>query len=564
MERAALVAAARRWAVDDPDPATAARLLATADLAERGDDAALAELADGCSGLLAFGTAGLRGPIGPGPHRMNRAVVIRAAAGLIAFLRRSGLDAPTVVIGRDARRGSEEFARDTASVTVGAGGRALLFDTPVPTPVLAWAIRALRADAGVMVTASHNPAPDNGYKVYLGDGRQIVPPADAAIRGLMEAVTSARDVPRAGDGWEVLGQEVEDRYVREVAALAPACPPVRVAYTALHGVGARTLRAAFAAAGLPAPIPVASQDAPDPLFPTAPFPNPEEPGATDALLALARAASPDLALALDPDADRCAVAIPDPAAASPGDPRGWRMLTGDELGALLAWDIANREPVTGDSAFARSIVSGRLIDAIARAAGRRCEETLTGFKWIARARGLRYGYEEAIGYCVAPWLVADKDGIATALAAASLAGRLAAQGRSVPDVLDDLAVRHGVHATSAFSIRVDDLALIDVLLERLRQDAPTRTELAGVRVHRIDDLADPPPGGLPPTPGLRYLLADSSRVIVRPSGTEPKLKIYLEAVTPPPIRLELPQAREEASVRLRRLRVALEELTRLS
>ncbi len=563
MDRAALVAAARRWAAEDPDPATAEDLLARADLADRGDEDALEDLAGACAGLLEFGTAGLRGPIGPGPNRMNRAVVIRAAAGLIGYLRQSGISAPTVVIGRDARRGSEDFARDTAAVTVAAGGRALLFDQPRPTPVLAWVIRAQGADAGVMVTASHNPAPDNGYKVYLGDGRQIVPPADAAIRELMEAAGPAREVPRAAGGWETLGPEVVERYVREVASRAGACPPARVAYTAMHGVGASTLRAAFAAAGLPAPIPVASQDTPDPTFPTVPFPNPEEPGATDALLALARATSPDLALALDPDADRCAVAVPDPGAASATDPSGWRLLTGDELGALLAWDIAAREPVTGDSTFARSIVSGRLIDAIAHAAGRRCEETLTGFKWIARTPGLRYGYEEAIGYCVAPALVADKDGIATALAAASLVGRLTALGRSVPDVLDELAVRHGVHATGAFSVRVEALHLIDVLMERLRSDTPTRAELAGIPVLRIDDLADPPPGGLPPTPGLRYLLADSSRVIARPSGTEPKLKVYLETVTAPPARSDLGKAREEAAARLERLRAALEDLTRL-
>lgn len=564
-----LISRARAWALDDPDPMARAEMLALVESAQGADPAARAELADRCSGLLAFGTAGLRAPLGAGPHRMNTAVVLRAAAGLMGYLQDiRGTAEPRVVVGFDARRGSPRFAHDTAAVVEGAGGHALLLPCPTPTPVLAWAIRAVHADAGVMVTASHNPAADNGYKVYLGDGRQIVPPADGAIRARLEAIRSVRDVPLAETGWETLDPTVLDGYVREVAASAGDGPPVRVAYTALHGVGATTLRATFAAAGLPPPIPVPEQDEPDPDFPTVPFPNPEEPGVTDLLLDLVRREGPDLAVALDPDADRCAVAVPDPAAKTARDPRGWRMLTGDELGALLAWDIACRETapyhLMGDSAFARSVVSSRLIDAIARAAGRSCVETLTGFKWITRVPRLRYGYEEAIGYCVAPHVVADKDGVATALVAARLVGRLTAEGRTVPDVLDELALAHGVHATAAFSVRVDDLALMGAVMVRLRADAPNRTLLAGIPVMRIDDLAVPPAGQLPPTDGLRYLLADASRVIVRPSGTEPKLKVYLEAIVATPATADrLPAARAEAARRLRTLRAAMRDLTRL-
>ena len=546
-----LVAYATEWADDDPDVATQRELREVIAAAETGDAAALADLGDRCGGLLEFGTAGLRGALGAGPNRMNRAVVIRAAAGLMAYLRdqrdhqpaapgaaagpagtNRSAAGPVVVIGFDARLGSAEFARDTAAVVVGAGGVAMVLPRPLPTPVLAFAIRHLGCDAGIMVTASHNPAQDNGYKVYLGDGMQIVPPADVQIRRHIEAVRRTADVPRADDGWQVLGEEVLAAYVERVAALVPADAPraVDVVQTSMHGVGGAVLQQVFAAAGFAGPRVVPQQHEPDPAFPTVPFPNPEETGAIDMALALAKRTNPDIVIANDPDADRCAAAIPDPLAATELDPAGWRMLRGDELGALLAADIV-RHGVDPADVLARSIVSSRQIDAIAEAAGCRHCQTLTGFKWIARAEGLRYGYEEAIGYCVAPQIVRDKDGISAALVIAALAARLKAEGRTVRDVLDELATAHGVYATDAFSVRVADLSLIGTVMERLRDTAPNTTALAGVAVTSIEDLARPN-DGLPPTDGLRYLLADASRVIVRPSGTEPKLKVYLEAIEP--------------------------------
>ena len=580
-----LIAYAREWAADDPDVATRAELEAIIAAAEAGDEAAAADLADRCGALLEFGTAGLRGALGAGPNRMNRAVVIRAAAGLMAYLRDEGAGggpapSPAVVIGYDARLGSAEFARDTASVVVGAGGVAMVLPRPLPTPVLAFAIRHLGCDAGIMVTASHNPPQDNGYKVYLGDGCQIVPPADVEIRRHIEAVRGTADVPMPHDGWQVLGDDVLEAYVAAVAALIHADAPreVSVVQTSMHGVGGEVVRAVFEAAGFAAPTVVAEQHEPDPAFPTVPFPNPEEAGAIDMALALAKQTAPDVVIANDPDADRCAVAIPDPLAATGIDAAGWRMLRGDELGALLAWDILGRG-VTGADVVARSIVSSRLTDAMAEAAGCRHAQTLTGFKWIARAPGMRYGYEEAIGYCVAPEVVRDKDGISAALLVAALQARLTAQGRTVRDVLDELALRHGVYATDAFSVRVADLSLIGDVMARLRGAAAATPQIAGVAVDAVEDL-ERPQDDLPPTDGLRYVLADASRVIVRPSGTEPKLKVYLEAIVPvdapagaassgadeagtAAATKALAAARAEAARRLAELRRAFEEMTRV-
>ncbi|MCO5309836.1 MAG: phospho-sugar mutase [Austwickia sp.] len=566
-----LIAYAREWAADDPDVATRRELEEVLAAAEGGDEAALAELRDRCAGLLEFGTAGLRGALGAGPNRMNRAVVIRAAAGLMAYLRahlpagrEPSADDLRVVIGFDARLGSAEFARDTAAVVMGAGGTALVLPRPLPTPVLAFAIRHLRCAAGVMVTASHNPAQDNGYKVYVGDGSQIVPPADVEIRREIEGVRTVADVPRPDDGWQVLGEEVVTAYVEAVAALVPPDAPraVSVVQTSMHGVGGEIVRRVFEAAGFDAPTVVPEQHDPDPAFPTVPFPNPEESGAIDLALALARANGPDVVLANDPDADRCAAAIPDPLTATPTDPAGWRMLHGDELGALLAWDVV-QGGVREQDVLARSIVSSRLIDAVARAAGCRATQTLTGFKWIARAPGLRYGYEEAIGYCVAPQVVRDKDGISAALQIAAVVARLKSQGRTVRDVLDELALAHGVYASDAFSVRVADLALIGAVMTRLRSSAAETTQIAGVAMSALDDL-DRPTDGLPPTDGLRYLLADDSRVIVRPSGTEPKLKVYLEAIVPVEGGADgLTAARGDAARRLGALREAFEAMTRI-
>ncbi|WP_288798804.1 phospho-sugar mutase [uncultured Arsenicicoccus sp.] len=567
-----LLAAARAWRDDDPDPATRAELDALIAAAEAGGDdgagdvgegqgdgeAARAELADRFAGMLEFGTAGLRGALGAGPRRMNRAVVIRAAAGLVAYLQaEGGRPDPAVVIGYDARHNSDVFARDTAAVVEAAGGSAMVLPRPLPTPVLAFAIRHLGADAGVMVTASHNPPQDNGYKVYLGDGSQIVPPVDAQIAAHIAAVASTGSVPMAEDGWDTLGDELLQAYVeRASAVVSPDAPrDVAVVHTALHGVGSQTLRMAFERAGFPAPQAVSSQEQPDPEFPTVTFPNPEEPGAIDAALALAAEVHPDVVVANDPDADRCAVAVDDHGT--------WRMLRGDELGALLGHAMIARLSARPDAerrVLASSIVSSRLLGAMARAAGLEHRETLTGFKWIARVPGLAYGYEEALGYCVDPDAVQDKDGVSAALLVVGLVAQLRAEGRTLLDVLDDLAVAHGVHATDALSVRVSDLALMPALMERLRGERPET--IAGSPVERLDDLAAGV-GGLPPTDGLRYHLADDSRVIVRPSGTEPKVKVYLEAIEPVDGAGDLARARATAAERLAAIKVDMAALTAL-
>ncbi|SMC51035.1 phospho-sugar mutase [Janibacter indicus] len=574
-----LLVAAREWAADDPDPVTRDELLAIVAAAEGavlrrdegatkgGDPAAVADLADRFTGLLQFGTAGLRGALGAGPHRMNRAVVIRAAAGLVAHLQEASAsplrgdsvapqDGAFVVIGRDARYNSDAFAIDTAAVVTAAGGRAALLPEPLPTPVLAFAIRHLGADAGVMVTASHNPPQDNGYKVYLGDGSQIVPPSDAQIAAQIDRVASVASVPRAESGWEVLGDELLEAYLDAVSGVVGLDTPrdLRVLHTSLHGVGDTTVRRAFERAGFAAPETVGSQAEPDPDFPTVTFPNPEEDGALDAALAAARESGPDLVIANDPDADRCAVAVPD------GDvDGGWRLLRGDELGALLASHLIMRGVPEGRR-MANSIVSSRLLAAMCRLSGVAHEETLTGFKWIARVDDLHYGYEEALGYCVAPDLVRDKDGVSAALLIAELAAILKAEGRTLLDVLDDLHRQLGVHATDAFSIRVEDLADIGRIMARLRETPPA--EVAGSPVASAEDLSAGA-GGLPPTDGLRYLLDDDSRIIVRPSGTEPKLKVYLEAIEPVADQDDLGPARDRAAERLGRVRAAMESLTAL-
>jgi phosphomannomutase len=545
---------AEAWLADDPDPLTRAELTRLMTAADDGDGAALADLEDRFSGMLAFGTAGLRGALGAGPNRMNRAVVLRAAAGLTAYLQTEcGIPEPMVVVGYDARHRSDDFARDTAAVVVGAGGRASVLPHPLPTPVLAFAIRHLGADAGVMVTASHNPPQDNGYKVYLGDGSQIVPPSDAQIAAHIGAVASVADLVLAEDGWETLGDEVQEEYVARVAALVPAGGPrdLRVVHTALHGVGDDTVRRVFAAAGFAEPLTVATQAAPDPDFPTVGFPNPEEAGAIDAALDVAREVHPDLVLANDPDADRLAAAVLDNGR--------WRMLRGDELGALL-YQASVVRGLPPEAVVACSIVSSRLLAALATSAGRRHVETLTGFKWIARVPGLGYGYEEAIGYCVAPAVVRDKDGVSAALLLAWYTALLKRDGRTLLDVLDDMAIDVGVHATDAFSVRVDDLAVIPPVMERLRSSPPV--EVGDARVVGVDDLAAGD-GGLPPTEGVRWFLADGSRVVVRPSGTEPKIKVYLEAVEPVSGPEGLAAARAVTADRLATMRTALEQLTAL-
>ncbi|MGW0422889.1 phospho-sugar mutase [Streptomyces sp. NPDC003015] len=523
-----LIARARTWLAEDPDPDTRDEL---AGLIEAGD---VTELAARFSGTLQFGTAGLRGELGAGPMRMNRAVVIRAAAGLAAYLKKHGSTGGLVVIGYDARHKSEDFARDTAAVMTGAGLNAAVLPRPLPTPVLAFAIRHLGAVAGVEVTASHNPPRDNGYKVYLGDGSQIVPPADAEIAAEIDAIASLDDVPRPDTGWETLDDSVLDAYLaRTDAVLAENSPrTARTVYTAMHGVGKDTLLAAFARAGFPAPELVAEQAEPDPDFPTVAFPNPEEPGAMDLAFAKAGETNPDLIIANDPDADRCAVAVEENGS--------WRMLRGDEVGALLAAHLVTRG---ARGTFAESIVSSSLLGRIAEKAGLPYEETLTGFKWIARVEGLRYGYEEALGYCVDPEGVRDKDGITAALLITELASELKEQNRTLLDLLDDLAVTHGLHATDQLSVRVEDLSVIARAMEQLREHPPT--ELADLSITKAEDLTEGT-DKLPPTDGLRYTLT-GARVVVRPSGTEPKLKCYLEVVVPVPAHADLPAARTRAT-----------------
>ncbi|WP_431915608.1 phospho-sugar mutase [Nonomuraea jabiensis] len=534
-----LVGAAREWLAQDPDPETRDEL---SRLLDGGD---LDALRDRFGAKLEFGTAGLRGELGAGPNRMNRVTVMRAAAGLAQVLG----PGKHVVIGYDARHKSDVFARDTAAVLTGAGLHASLLPGPLPTPVLAFAVRHLGADAGVTVTASHNPPRDNGYKVYWGDGSQIVPPVDGEISAAIDAVGRVDRLPLDGPGTLTeLGEGIIEDYLAAVTSLPLGeARDLRVAYTPLHGVGAATLTGAFLAAGFDTPAAVEEQRDPDPDFPTVSFPNPEEPGAMDLAVALAAKLNADLVLANDPDADRCAVGVPLPDGTC-------RMLTGDEVGGLLAEHVITQ--TTGDRMVATTIVSSTLLSKIARAHGVRYGETLTGFKWIIKAGpGLVFGYEEAIGYSVgsdAGLPVRDKDGIGAALTVAAVAAAAKRSGRTLLDLLDDQARRYGLHATSQLSFRVSDLSLITDAMARLRAHPPTA--LGGRSVTRTDDLSKGD-GGLPPTDGLRYLLSGDGRVVVRPSGTEPKLKCYLEVVVP--VTGEVARAREQAARDLAALKADL-------
>ena len=511
----AVLERARAWAAQDPDEQTRAELETLITAAEGGGET---DLADRFAGTLEFGTAGLRGALGAGPNRMNRVVVTRAAAGLAAYLKDTGHGGGSVVIGFDARHNSDVFARDTAETMTGAGFKALVMPRPLPTPLLAFAIRELGCAAGVMVTASHNPPQDNGYKVYLGDGSQIVPPADEEIAARIAAVGTLADLPRGTTG-KVVGEEIVDRYLDTVAGLAGDGPrDLSIVYTPLHGVGGTTVAQVLETAGFDAPHIVEQQEHPDPEFPTVAFPNPEEPGAMDLAMSLAERHHADIVVANDPDADRCAVAVP--------GPHGWRMLRGDEVGALLAHHLLRRG-ATGT--YANSIVSSSLLGKMAKAAGQHHEETLTGFKWIGRVEDLAFGYEEALGYCCDPEHVRDKDGVSALMLVCELAAEAKAEGRGLIDILDDIPHVHGLHATDQLSVRFDDLDAIPATMERLR-GAPPST-LGGLAVERVDDLSLGSPE-LPPTDGLRYTLAEGARVIVRPSGTEPKVKCYLEVVIP--------------------------------
>jgi len=526
---------ARAWAAEDPDERTRLRLEQIIAEVEDGGDPG--DLADRFDGTLEFGTAGLRGALGPGPNRMNRVVVLRAAAGLAAYLRDTGAPARSnVVIGYDARYDSDVFARDTAEVMTGAGFRALTMPRPLPTPMLAFAIREFACVAGVMVTASHNPPEDNGYKVYLGDGSQIVPPADTGIAELISAVGPVADIPRGGPG-KVLDEEIADRYYDIVAGLAADGPrDLEIVYTPLHGVGGASVLQVLETAGFATPHVVPQQEEPDPDFPTVAFPNPEEPGAMDLAMALASERRADIVVANDPDADRCAAAVL--------GQHGWRMLRGDEVGALLGAHLL-RSARRG--VFATTIVSSSLLGKMARAAGQEYAETLTGFKWIGRVPGLAFGYEEALGYCCDPEHVRDKDGVSALVLLCELAASAKAEGRTLDDLLDDLALEHGLHATDHVSVRVADVAEIAAAMSRLRAGPPL--SLGGLAVVGVDDLAAGS-ASLPPTDGLRFRLADAARVVIRPSGTEPKLKCYLEVIIPVTPEDGVDAARISAAARL--------------
>lgn len=535
-----LLVRARDWVAQDPDPQTRGQLSELVDAAVAGSSDAVSELTARFAGTLAFGTAGLRGELGAGPMAMNRVVVLRAAAGLVSYVLSEGGD--SIVIGYDARHNSRRFALDTARVCTGAGLRALVLPRPLPTPVLAYAIRHLGASAGVMVTASHNPARDNGYKVYLGDGSQIVPPVDADIAARITAVGRVDELT-LGDEGEVVGPELVEAYLGTVVTAADGATAdvaFRVVYTPLHGVGGELFLTAVARAGMPVPAVVVEQAEPDPTFRTVAFPNPEEPGALDLAYATARAVDADLVLANDPDADRCAVAVPDASVDA-----GWRMLTGDEVGALLGEHLAAG---AHDGVLASSLVSSSLLARIAERHGLQHVPTLTGFKWISRVPGLRYGYEEALGYCIDPTSVRDKDGISAALLLLRIARSLAAEGRTLGNALDDLARTYGLHATAPLSVRVDDVATIRAAMARLRSRPPT--SLGGAAVVSVDDLEHPPPGALPPTEGLTLHLEGGDRVVVRPSGTEPKLKAYLEVVLPVADSDDVSELRRRAAARL--------------
>ncbi len=552
-----LRAAAGAWTADDPDPrdqeelrGLLARASGEAGGAEGADGAfeAAEDLRDRFAGRLTFGTAGLRGAVGAGPNRMNRAVVRAATAAVAGWLLEtgggvrgeSGLPGgeaggpaaggtPAVVVGCDARHRSAEFADEVARVLAGAGVRVHLLPRPGPTPLLAFAVRYLGASAGVMITASHNPAADNGYKLYLGDGAQVIPPVDADIEGRIARLGPLSEIATANLDDPLIvrhGDEVAAAYLDAVTGgvgAAAGAPELTVVYTPMHGVAGDPMLRAIARAGFAAPHVVAAQAKPDPDFPTVAFPNPEEPGALDLALADARAMGADLVLASDPDGDRLAVAVPAP----PGD--GWRQLSGDQLGALLGAYLLGAE-TDSKALVATTIVSSTLLSKIAASAGARYKETLTGFKWIARAAdgaaGARFvfGYEEALGYEVGQ-VVRDKDGIGAALAVLRLATAAKARGQSLSGVYDALERAHGVHLTEQLSLRIANAGEV---MRRIRT-APPAT-LGGLPVETVTDFTDPGTG-LPPSDVLRYTLRQA-RVVIRPSGTEPKIKAYLEVAGP--------------------------------
>jgi len=513
-----LLAEVNAWIADDPDAKMAALL---SDLVAADDESTLRNY---FAGFLEFGTAGLRGPLGPGPSCMNQAVVGRTAAGLVEFMKAHSLT--SVVIGRDARHGSEIFEKISAEIFSGAGLKVSVLPRALPTPVLAFAVNELGADVGVMVTASHNPGSDNGYKVYLGGsvdgilyrGSQIVSPVDKEIFVHIQSIQTLKAVPR-GDNWLTLDEEIVEKYVERTKILAPRPGELKIVYTAMHGVGTKTLQRVFHRAGFPSLILVEAQSQPDPDFPTLAFPNPEEVGALDLAIETAQTFDADLLIANDPDADRCSVAVKE-------RDLTWRALRGDEIGAIFGEVIA-RDARSGT--LANSIVSSTILSKIASAYGLKFEETLTGFKYIAKIPNLIFGYEEAIGFCVDSTTVNDKDGISAGLLIAQIATDLREQGKSLIDLLDEIWKKYGFHATEQISIRVTDISTITNVMTKLRNNPIN--EISGLKVLKIDDLFKPS-NSLPPTDGLRFMLEKNIRIIVRPSGTEPKIKCYIEVVNP--------------------------------
>lgn len=528
---------AQAWAESDWDETTQAALLAVIAVAQGGDDQAQAELEDAFSGRLEFGTAGLRGKLGAGMNRMNHVTVARAAQGVGAYVLAHG--GRRIVIGYDARHGSKDFAHSSAQILAGLGIDALVFASHCPTPVLAYSIRVLGADAGIMVTASHNPREDNGYKVYLGDGRQIVPPADRDISALIDAAYERGGQPARGVYSEV-GPEIVDGYIDDTANLVDlgADSTLRVAYTPLHGVGGDTMAAVMKKIRPAAFYTTRSQDTPDPDFPTCPKPNPEEDGVMDAVRQVAISRVTDLAIASDPDADRCAVLVRH---------RGKLIgLTGDDLGAVLGAYMLRKN---AEGSVANSLVSSTLLGKEAQRLGRSHEQTLTGFKWITRARDLMFGYEEALGYCVAPELVFDKDGISAGVVVCELADRLKRDGRTLIDALEDLWRMHGVHYNAQVSIRcANPKAGVDMLL------AQQPGHIAGIAVDTLEDMNS----GALATTGVRIRLVSGDRVIVRPSGTEAKTKCYIQVVEP--VNGSIDAAHECAQARSERIGAWMSEL----
>ena len=542
------------WLSQDPDLVTKKELIQLLEAANNNEHSAIVELTDAFRAPLEFGTAGLRGALGPGPNRMNRVTVLQAIGGLVEYLKQKGFVGKKVVIGYDARYNSDVFARDSAQVLAGNGFIPVLFDHVVPTPVLAFAIRNLNACAGIMVTASHNPPQDNGYKVYLGDGRQIVPPADLEISTEIRKIKDVRQL-RQSTEIQIAPNSCEIDYVDSVKKLIAQGPVnqtqktnVKTVYTAMHGVGWETLAKVFAACGFTEPIAVKEQRDPDPAFPTVNFPNPEEKGALDLGFENAIKENADLLLANDPDADRLAVALP----TTTGN---WKMLRGDQVGVLLGWWISERAKLAGkklNGTLASSIVSSMMLESVAQANGFKYEKTLTGFKWVSRVPDLVYGYEEALGYCVDPISVGDKDGISAAAMFVELVCALKAQNKTVWETLDELAAEFGLFVSDQVSVRVTDITKVPEIMQSLRSNSPK--QFGSLTVESVLDLMKAE-SGLPPTDGVIFYLSGTNdvsrgRVIVRPSGTEPKIKCYLEVVVQSK---NLTQAQELAQTELQKI-----------